>query len=70
MVANFTLILLIRCGISLIILAITGISIKRSSANLTSFEKKVLFGVAFLLCAGVILLYIFSNLELFFALLR
>lgn len=70
MVANFTLTLLILCGISFIILIVTGISIKRSSANLTSFEKKVLFGVAFVLCAGIILLYIFSNLDLFFALLR
>lgn len=70
MVANFTLTLLILCGISFIILIVTGISIKRSSANLTSFEKKVLFGVAFVLCAGIILLYILSNLDLFFALLR
>ncbi|TLD85007.1 hypothetical protein LS70_000120 [Helicobacter sp. MIT 11-5569] len=70
MVGNFALTLSILCGISLVILAITGISISKNRDRLTGFEKKILFFVAFLLCFGVILLYILSNLELFFALIN
>ncbi|EEO26682.1 hypothetical protein [Helicobacter winghamensis] len=69
MLGNFTLTLAILGGISLVILIITGISISKNSTKLTSFEKKVLFFVAFLLCFGVIVLYILSNLELFIALI-
>lgn len=69
MLGNFTLTLSILCGISLVILIITGISISKNSAKLTGFEKKILFFVAFLLCFGVIALYILSNLELFTALI-
>ncbi|MBX7490110.1 hypothetical protein [Helicobacter turcicus] len=68
MVGNFALTLSILCGISLLILVITGISISKNSSKLTGFEKKILFFVAFLLCFGAIVLYIVSNLELFIAL--
>ncbi len=70
MLGNFTLTLSILCGISLVILAITGISISKNSTKLTGFEKKLLFFVAFLLCFGVITLYILGNLELFLALIK
>lgn len=67
MLGNFVITLSILCIVSIIILIITAISISKNSAKLTGFEKKILFIVACLLCLGVILLYIFSNLELFFA---
>lgn len=54
--------------VSIVILAITAFSVSKSGDKLTSFEKKILFFVALLLCLGINLLYIFSNLELFFAL--
>ncbi|MCI5968805.1 hypothetical protein [Helicobacter sp.] len=69
MLGNFTLTLSILCGISLVILAIAGISIRKNSTKLTSFEKKLLFFVAFLVCFGIIILYILGNLELFIALI-
>ncbi|WP_297810548.1 hypothetical protein [uncultured Helicobacter sp.] len=67
-VENFTMILGVLGLVSIIILAITAISVSKSGDKLTPFEKKILFVVAFLLCLGIILLYIFSNLNLFFAL--
>lgn len=70
MVANFALTLSILSGISLLILAIIGFSLYRSKDKLTSFEKKILFFVAFLLCFSIIAFYIYSNFELFVALLR
>lgn len=68
MVENFALTLSILIGVALVILAITGFSVAKSGDKLTGFEKKILFFVAFLLCFGIILLYILSNLELFVAL--
>ncbi|WP_415577039.1 hypothetical protein [Helicobacter ganmani] len=67
-VGNFAIVLGILCLVSIVVLAITAISVSKSGGKLTSFEKKILFAVAFLLCSGIILLYIFSNLSLFFAL--
>lgn len=67
-VGNFTMVLGILSLVSIVILAITAFSVSKSGDKLTSFEKKILFMVAFLLCLGVILLYIFSNLDLFLAL--
>ncbi len=68
MLSNFILTLSILSIIAVIVLLITGISIAKSGDKLTGFEKKVLFFVAFGLCFGIILLYILSNLEYFFAL--
>ncbi len=70
MVAHFTLILGILCGASVLILLITAISISKNKDKLTSFECKILFFVVFAVCFGAIILYILSNLELFFALIK
>ncbi|TLD87005.1 hypothetical protein LS69_005000 [Helicobacter sp. MIT 05-5294] len=67
-VGNFAMVLGILGFVSIVILAITAFSVSKSGDKLTSFEKKILFFVALLLCLGINLLYIFSNLELFFAL--
>ncbi len=67
-VGSFAIVLGILCVVSIVILAITGMSVSKSGSKLTSFEKKILFSVAFFICLGIIALYIVSNLNLFFAL--
>ena len=66
-VNNFINILQIIGAISFLIIGITIISVIRSRKKnkITPFEGKVFILVAFILCAGATLLYIFSNLELF-----
>ncbi|MDA3967463.1 MULTISPECIES: hypothetical protein [Helicobacter] len=64
-VGDFITILSIMGVVSLVIIVATIISVAKSGDKLTSFEKKVLIFVAIALCLGIMMLYIFSNLEVF-----
>lgn len=66
-VSGFGLILMLIVVVSFLIVIATIISVARSGDKLTSFEKKFLVFVAIALCLLVIVLYIISNLPLFFA---
>ncbi|PZT47911.1 hypothetical protein B6S12_06635 [Helicobacter valdiviensis] len=65
---GFIITLIIIAVVSLIVMILTIVSVVKSGDKLTSFEKKILIFVAFILCAGALGLYIVSNMELFRAL--
>lgn len=66
-VSGFGLILVLIVAVSFLIIVATIVSVIKSGNKLTSFEKKFLVFVAIALCLLVIVLYIISNLPLFFA---
>ena len=68
-VSGFITILSIMGIISVVVVLATIISVSKSGDRLTGFEKKILVSVALVLCLGIMILFIFSHLELFKAML-
>ncbi|CAM2774252.1 hypothetical protein [Helicobacter burdigaliensis] len=65
---GFIITLSIIAVVCVIVMLLTIISVVKSGDKLTSFEKKILIFVAFVLCLGAMGLYIVSNMEFFRAL--